>query len=183
MSEPFREFSRRVRILMKRYLPPISVSGTYTSAQQDQMRALRMLFHAEVEHLLEHLCNLLIGDLERELSTLQAGSSVQREWATKAVKNARKSVIDNNGVKEKNIIQMFGELGFAADAFNEVSPLFLDRMSDLGSQRGDVAHKSAIKATYSLNRTREEKFLNEIIKYLHDFDSLIARRRLRNVLT
>lgn len=168
---------------MRRYLPPVSASGSYTQAQQDQMRALRMLFHAEVEHLLELLCNQLIADIELELCTPTAGSGIHRHWAKSSVKKAKQIVKENNGVKGKDIVQMFGELGFSTEAFDEVSPQFLDRMSDFGSQRGDVAHKSAIKAAYALNRTREEKFLNEIIGYLSSFDSLIARRRLRNVLT
>lgn len=181
-SEQFRVLKARYAVLKRRYLPPTQPSGRYTQAQQDQMRAMRMLLHAEVEHYLEQLCTLLLEDLERELMTPSAGTQTQRKWAATAVSDAKVAIGSNNGVKEKNIIEMFGDFGLRREDFESISPQFLDRMNDFGKRRGHVAHNSAHKATYALNRTQEEKFFREIFLYLDGFDRLIIQKRLTRYL-
>ena len=73
---------------------------------------------------------------------------------------------------------MFGPLGFDNKAFDEVHPLFLDKMKQFGSRRGDTAHQSALRITHQITAQGEGRMLREICGFLRDFCSLVHRRRM-----
>jgi hypothetical protein len=176
-SDAFVALRERVTMLKRRYLPPKRSDGNYTAAQQDQMRALRMLAHAEIEHFLEDRCLVLIEDLKREMVSAAAKQPIAK-WAEIAVAKSLVAVGDNNGVTAPCILKMFEQLGLCEEVLSARFPLLLDRMTTFGKNRGDVAHRSALKATFQLNRQREEKFIDELLELLSGFDKLIAEKRL-----
>ena len=142
-----------------------------------------MLAHAEIESYLERTASQLHASIDAELRNERAGVPYLRALAMSALHNCVQSISANNGVKEADIRKMYEPLGITDEDFNAVSPTFLDRMSDFGKQRGDVAHRSVASAAYSLNVQREEAFIDEVVDYLSDFDKVVQRRRLLRVLT
>ncbi len=156
--------------------------GIYSAEEQDQMRALRVLVHAEFEEYLESICQQLVNDLERELMNPSRSRPVIVMWAKSAAKDCNQAIQDNHGVGEKYILKMFAPLGFGQADFDSISSTFLERMTTFGRQRGDVAHRSALRAQHALVRQREEKFIDELITYLKDFDSSLVRLRLTSFL-
>jgi len=141
------------------------------------MRALRMLFHAEVEHYLEKMSKKLAADLEREVNGLNNSSSV-KQWAIKSAKEALVAGNSNNGIKDSDIKQMFSPLGFTDADFENINPSFLSTMKTFGKRRGDVAHQSVMNVTYSITRQTDEKMIDEIMQFLRLFDKLLEKRRL-----
>jgi hypothetical protein len=136
-----------------------------------------MLAHAEVEHYLEERCLVLIDDLKREIVAGVENQPIAK-WAAIAVSKSSMAVTENNGVTRPCILKMFEQLGLCEEVLAARHPLLLDRMSTFGSNRGDVAHRSALKATFQLSRQREEKFLDELLELLSGFDKLVSELRL-----
>lgn len=177
-SESYRALHRRIRDLKRRYLPPTKPNGLYTEPEQDQLRALRMLAHAEIEQFLENYSELIANDLKSQLGSSIRRNSLPRIWASSAVKQTLQAISQNNGITRESIQKLFEPLGVTDEDCDRISPIFLDRISTFGRNRGDVAHRSAIGATLQLNKIREEKFLDEIMGYLEDFDFLLIQKRL-----
>ncbi len=179
-SEAYRALVKRVQLLKRRFLPPMRANGAYTNAQQDSMRALRLLVHAEVENFLEDRCDVMVGDLQREIFSKKVAGHPIQHWAKQAIKKSREAASSNNGVTRRDILAMFSDLGLSEDVINECEPVLLDRLTTFGRSRGEVAHRSAVKASYQLNRVREEKALDELLALLSVFDELVVQRRLSN---
>jgi hypothetical protein len=182
-SANYQILARRIGVLKRQYLPPIKNNGLYSSAQQDQMRALRLLAHAEIENYLEESSLQLLTDLEQELRSPRAGRPTERIWAERVVTLQRAAITNNNGVTAASILSLFANFGLTKEVLDKASPLLLDRMSDFGRQRGDVAHQSALKAKLLLNRIREEKFIDEILGHCKKLDSIICGIRINRFLS
>ena len=182
-SSEYKDLYRRIETLKRRFLPQLKKTGLYTNPQQDSMRALRMLVHAEIESYLESMAALLADDLEKAITCARGRvTNINLAWAIKGLNEARVAQSGNNGVKGEDIRKMFVPLGIQAEALEAVSTVFLDRMSTFGKNRGDVAHQSAARAGYALSRQREEKFIDEIIVLLGLFDKFLIAHRLKATL-
>jgi hypothetical protein len=181
-SDAYCNLLARVQTLKRRFLPQLKATGLYTQAQQDNMRALRLLVHAEIEHYLEDRSLQLSADLEQELQARRGQRQPVKQWARVAVTRSRVAVSQNNGVTQSCIKAMFEDLGLCEEVINERNSLLLDRLTTFGRRRGDVAHQSAVKATYQLNRAREEATINEVMELLRDLEALINERRLLHAL-
>jgi hypothetical protein len=182
-SSEYIELQNRIKILKRRFLPQLKQTGVYTGPQQDFMRALRMLVHAEIESYLESMAKVLADDLEITIANASGRvRSTRLVWARRALGEARAAHGCNNGVKREDIRKMFAPLGIDEAALETISTLFLDRMSTFGKHRGDVAHQSAARASYALSRQREEKFIDELVVFLGLFDKFLIRHRLVNSL-
>lgn len=167
---------------MLQFLPPLSPTATYSAEEEDGMRALRLLVHAEIEAYLEAMCDRLVNDLEREAIRPRQPKPAVGTWAIATVRSCRLAIGENHGVKEANIKKMFGPLGIQDADFDAVSNVFLDRMTSFGTRRGVVAHRSAIRAAYSIVRQGEEKSINEILGYLESFDKKLIQHRLQGFI-
>ncbi len=165
----------RVQNLKQQYLPPVTIRPL-TRGQEDDIRALRVLVHAEIEDFLEALCELLAVELGNKCKSQP--NTIYRIWGETISSKCISIKNDNNGVKEKNIRNMFGPLGFGDSEFDKISSIFLSRMDTLGKDRGLVAHRSYIRATQGFNPKREDLFINEIMGYLYDFCKAVYWRRL-----
>lgn len=178
-STEFVELQRRVKKLLGQFLPPENPLGFYTPEQEDCMRALRMLVHAEIEAYLETICRQLLVDLEEATRAAKRVRSIFASWAHIAVKECHSAIQSNNGVKDSDIKKMFSHLGVTQEHYDSVSPLFLDKMRNFGKQRGDVAHQSALRTSLSLNRKREEAAIDEVMNFIANFDKFLIRHRLK----
>lgn len=147
------------------------------------MRAFRLLVHAEIEVYLESICTLLVADLERELTAPQSNGGAIHVWANNAVQACRRAISENNGVRGADVKKMFGAIGLSEADFESISPLFLERMTTFGKRRGDVAHQSAMRATYSIIPQREAGMVDELVEYLRSLDIKVSSIRLQNFLS
>ncbi len=177
-SSHYDELKTRTESLVKNFMPATNPLGFYSPHEEDMMRALRMLIHAEVESYLETICARGLLDLDA------AGRSATRvkhrfaTWIGTAAAECRNAIATNNGVKENDIRKMFTPLGLTQDDYDQVSLLFLEKMNSFGKNRGDVAHQSAARATFSLNKKREEAVIRELMQHLERFDQILIQRRL-----
>ncbi|MDR9839381.1 hypothetical protein [Herbaspirillum huttiense] len=181
-SSEFSALEHRIRTLKTQFLPAPSATGSHTPEEEDNMRALRALTHAEIEAYLESICTLLVNDLKRELQGSRGLKSTVSTWAREAIRQCETTVASNNGIAEKYIRAMFGCLGIEDSDYDSISPVFLSRMTTYGADRGEVVHKSAMQAQHSLVSQREDRFIEELLGYLKTFDQLLLRRRLQGFL-
>jgi hypothetical protein len=180
-SEEYRELFERTEFLKKTLLP--KASNYQTKWGQDRLRAFRLLVHAEVEHYMEEICIKLLKELESSCKNPKIGGRLERIWAEKVYQQQKHCVACNNGVGKENIIKMFSPLGVPEYLINEEAPMLLDRLSDLGRDRGFVAHTGAShRATKEISLTREKNNINEMLSYIEAFDRLIIRLRLLPML-
>lgn len=176
---------KRINDLIMNYLPDVDPTGFYTNEQQDKMRALRLLSHAEFEHFLETLCSTLRADLEREVNALQgtcARTRCIKIWGIKAIQESLEACRNNNGIKEKNLRNMFSPLGFSDYEFDLVSSSFLSELNQFGKRRGEVAHTSALRATRGLVPQVEKKNVLSVLNHIKTFFNLASRKRLSGFL-
>jgi hypothetical protein len=181
LSEEYHQLFERTAFLKKTLLP--KTSNYQTKWGQDRLRAFRLLVHAEVEHYMEEICVKLLNELESSCRSPKSGSRLERIWADKIQLQQKQCITDNNGIRKENIIKMFGPLGVPESLINEVSPMLLDRLSDLGRDRGFVAHTGVShRTTKEISLTREKKNIDEILGHIEPFDRLIIRLRLLPML-
>jgi hypothetical protein len=175
-------------------LPPVSPTGEYKPWEIDLVRGFLVLSHAEIEHYLE---DVAVEAASKSLATWSARGRVNRCLAALmlgydkdktpkpqtmnahfqvAVKNyisyARKN---NHGIKEKNVIDLFSQLG--VDRV-ELDTALLAELDSLGSARGQVAHTSGRKVRNPPDRLLIEQQVSKAISELSSLDALV-----RSVIT
>jgi len=175
-SNEFTYLTGQISDLKIHFLPPLDPLAQYTTEQQRSILAFRFLAHAEVETYLEDVCDTLNKDLIRELP-LQLVKPVHL-WAADASKKSTEAIKSNHGVAEKNIRAMFDPLGFTSESYAEVSSLFLLDMTAFAKKRGDIAHNSSQRISYSVTRQGDEKLVDNVLKHLEAFDALVIKSRL-----
>jgi hypothetical protein len=82
-----------------------------------------------------------------------------------------KSIKDNNGIKERNVLAMFGPIGVPVTAF---PPTLLPNLDALGSIRGTHAHHSGKAVRSVLDPETEYKRLDSILNDLQAFDQWLV---------
>lgn len=189
-SRRLRELLARLKTLEKHFLPKdlkFSPTGQYSKRDEDQGRAYVLLVHAELESYFEDRAEevLTSADAYWQAHTkcnkplkrvLRAHlDSKGKPWsATQATRDAvaaainfhRNTVNCNNGVQEKNLLQMLFPLGIDYDRFDTA---WLATMNSFGSTRGGFAHTSHIKTTQAIDlqsqyRTVKDSILPELKK-------------------
>lgn len=85
---------------------------------------------------------------------------------------------ENHGIKEANVLALFGPLGVAASAF---TPTLLPNLDTLGSKRGLHAHQSAKVVVSVLDPETEYSSIEQVLLDLSVFDQWLTayRRRVR----
>jgi hypothetical protein len=85
----------------------------------------------------------------------------------------RKVRIENHGIKEKNIMEMFLPIGVSV---SKLDPLFLQTLSSFGESRGLVAHTSArAHIRKAVGPKDEYELLKRITKGLESIDEELDR--------
>jgi hypothetical protein len=92
--------------------------------------------------------------------------------------NYYKQIKDNNGIKEHNVLSLFGPLGIPATA---IGSTLLPNLDSLGADRGDHAHNSAKAVKNVLDPQTEYNRVVALVNDLSSIDSwfLKYRRRIR----
>jgi len=181
-SKRFFELSARITELKEYFLPEADPLGEYTPKQNDEIRAFRVLCHAEVEQFLED-CAASLGEcLKLEIANARCGSPFTRAFANKSLQRLSNKISDNHGVNEGHLLSLFGLFGIHEEHFDSIDSNFLKRMNTFGKNRGEVAHKAACRMTVALNPKREEKLIDEILQYLQKLDDLVQQKRLHGIM-
>lgn len=163
---------------------PFNILGVYPkqSDVQASTRAFLVLCHAEFESYIEELARDITRSSEsvwnksgRLAVPLQflfmslgknivvpdkvtaGGKDARQQLADEVVRLLQrfyKRLNDNNGLKEKNILSLFGPLGIPTGAFG---PTLLPSLDSFGKLRGDHVHKSVTLILTPLDPETEYK--------------------------
>jgi hypothetical protein len=114
------------------------------------------------------------------LSTSGAKDSQQKlaDAITKVFQRYYKLIKDNNGVREQNVLSLFGPLGVQSAAF---SPTFLPTLDALGVIRGAHAHNSAKAVASVLDPETEHSRIDSLLTDMIVFDNWLTayKRKVR----
>jgi hypothetical protein len=199
----FRELERRLKKLRARFLPKkFSPIGDYSDKELDHARGYRLLVHAEIEAYLEEraqdiantsvsvfrtnrrprhvLMSLLSFHLVQDqlssdkLRDIFGRSARYSDEALSAAQTAYNRVLAmNNGIKEKNVLQILLPLGIQCA---RIDSAWLSTLDTFGINRGEVAHKS-IKAHQLINPEDELKTTQILLKGLKELDEELSKLR------
>lgn len=195
-SPRFIMFTEQMALLGRALMPAKKLTGDYEPEEFVRLRAFRVLAHAEVEAFLEdrvlevaqEACRLWKEERKANSVLLGLLAFYSRKWpepkpsierqqnqdyllsVEKRIKAAvtafHQSVIDNNGIKEKNLLELLLPVGIAAE---ELDNYWVGNMNTYGVNRGEVAHRSG--AVQSLpNPVDEAKAIVEIAAGLQALD-------------
>lgn len=188
-SRQFIDLVRRVAALESRYLPEAEdILGDYSLEQQDDARSCILLSHAEIEDYLEQMAEVLCADVQdrfdmKEYNDISirflyfAGKKDAELKHPNSMESAlkgfstlfKKSVVkNNNGIKEKNLKNLF-------DPFFDVDDLFgselLAQVDYLGTKRGECAHKGFVGIRQTINAYEVRNAIDCVVDGLFDFDT------------
>ncbi len=155
-SKRFKQLIRRIAQIETQYIPAIRPTGDYSKKEQDDLRALLFLVHAELESYFEEVAehkvkatfinwkstkrksNILIA-LPAFVETKSTDNSLENRLQG-SFSGYMQILKDNNGIKEPNLLKILLPLGIE---YHNIDSTWLGIMSSFGSKRGDVAHKTA----------------------------------------
>ena len=160
--------------------------------QEDLIRAMVVLCHAEFEDYLESLANELLetgrekwvndGVANKNIASLFLHTEKMRtgenEKPMTTATYAVKTIVDfenqvnreNHGIKTKNIESIYMPLGYTVDMFDQD---FLNELDAFGIERGKIAHTSSFRTQNTLDvKTEKEKILR-VLKGIKDFEAIL----------
>lgn len=155
----YRQLVSRIEKIKEHFDFQPGINGL-TPLQNDKVRGVLLLCHAEFESYIESLALLLINDAKEKwdrthranynLSSLLVCSTVDAKETVETKVN--KMVVDyknqitkyNHGIREHNIKGIYEPLGYCIDDFDST---FIATLDSLGQDRGEVAHSSARTST------------------------------------
>lgn len=176
-------------------------TGAYTPRAIDRARSYRLLAHAEIEACIEDLVRGLVTssyaawELDRRPRTCLLAlvsfyaekfppvpetmpatlSRVTPGFMKDRIETARNAyarvVLQNNGVKEKNLLRLLLPIGIQE---YELDRTWLATIDSFGSVRGDTAHQS-MRAQQPPDPANELAIVRQIVTGLRQLDELLAK--------
>lgn len=180
-DDRYSKLQNRIQEIIKNFAFKYNPIKKPTSRQQDLIRAMILLCHAEFEDYLEETAYLLLKTGEERWDKDKIANKniaalflehdkidTSETYITKskqAINDYRKSLKANNGIKNKDISKIFKPLGYKID--DDFEQTFLNDLEALGSHRGEIAHSSSSKKAktlldYNDEKNKIERILNEI---------------------
>ena len=150
--------------------------------EEDLIRAMIVLCHAEFEDYLEGLASRIIehgklmwikqGVANRNIASLFLNSDkFKNDPKLKQIADFAKSIQEgNHGIKSKNIENMYIPLGFS---LNDFSQDFLNELDQFGYDRGKIAHLSRNKTREILDYNNEKSKILHILAEIDNFEKII----------
>lgn len=185
-----KELNKRLMELKKHFVKSFNTKSTssLTKRQIDLCRAFRVLCHAEIEAYFENVALMLINNAKESWDTKKEANITITSLFAQYEKIEMKASLNtkihhvlslfvkqqiklNNGIKEKNIIDLFVPLGLDRDNFDAA---WLATLDSYGNKRGTTAHTSA-KTQQPIDVTTELNTLNYILIGIKDFEVLVTR--------
>lgn len=189
-SRRYRLLLTRLEVLRRHFLPKdneFSPTGHYTDRQHDLARAYVLLSHAEIEAFLEDISRARADKIKGRWLAKQCRSrSLRRliqahnvhggrpwqplDWSDDRVASALNFyfglINQNNGIKEKDVCQLFCPLGIE---FEELNNTWLAEMNSFGAARGMFAH-SSIKTHQPIDPENELNKVKRLLRGLAKLD-------------
>lgn len=182
------DLQKRIKAIKYHFQFKQRITGI-TPAQEDKLRGIIALCHAEFEDYFETIALTLFDDSvtkwqTKNIATYNLGAFFIR--GEKPDKNLdlgsmlfqmKKIYVDNvtknHGIKQENIHKLFYPLGYEDTDF-DVS--FLSQLDSFGIQRGKIVHSSAKKTVIALDQKTILDMIDNIIQALEDFEKVILSR-------
>lgn len=140
---------------LQQILPTPSVTGTYSQIELINIRAFRVLSHAEIEYFIEQRCEEVILafrtnsnprmrpkiqlSLQTFFSNFQKNKFTHGYSDNELVTMYKQKIKHNHGIKETNIFKLMAPLGIT---ITQVDPITISLMDSYGSFRGAFAHNA-----------------------------------------
>lgn len=155
-SRRYNQLSQRITTIETLYLPAVNASGNYSKKEQDDLRAFLLLIHAELESYFEEISESKVKAVFRNWKLHRTKSNVllalvsfcenaitEQELEVrinKALASYIHKLRKNNGIKEKNLLEILLPVGIELSAIDST---WLSTMTSFGTNRGEVAHSTA----------------------------------------
>lgn len=181
---------KRIDELKRRFYFTQPTSGI-TPHQEDKLRGLIVLCHAELEDYFEsvaktildrgemiwntkkianfNFANLLLRGKRADKPNLKPGMLL-----FKVVELYKYVIINNNGIKADNLHNLFWPLGYDDD--DDFDSSFLAQLDSFGVQRGNIVHSSAKKAKQQLDQSSVYRDIDNILNALEGFERVIISK-------
>ena len=172
-------------------------NGAYTVQEQTNARAYGLLAHAEIEHYFEAVAKEVVQNAYKKwksdkkpshvLMSVATFMNIKKEFPSRVrkvdlannknglietryelhVSKYIKILVDNNGIKETNLLKILLPLGIHLD---EIDSTFLNSIDSFGTDRGEIAHNS-IKTKILIDPFTKEKDVNNILTEIRKLDT------------
>lgn len=178
---------RRINRLKERYHYVTGLKPP-SREQQDDLRAFTLLCHAEMEEYFESVAESILARAKKKwddghkanynLACLFLENKIEKHESipTKVefiCSNYRKTISKNNGVTRRNILALFGPLGYEEKDFPE--QLLLD-LETFGQKRGGFAHLS-FRTVQIDSQDDIYNLVDRILDSLEEFESAIKNKK------
>lgn len=196
-SARYKSLTARLSELQKNLIPPTSPTGSYTVQEQDQIRAFKLLVHAEFEAFFEdraaQICSdalsgwQLDGRPRRSLISLLAYETRKvrtprnlAEASREPLRTRLESAVakfnqrlrkSNNGIMEDNLMKILLPIGIQPF---EIDDAWINSMSSYGKERGAAAHR-AIHVQASLDPVSEVATALGLLKGIGIIDEIMEK--------
>ena len=183
----YRQLTVRINKIKEHFDFQPGINGL-TPLQNDKIRGMLLLCHAEFESYIESLALLLINDAKEKwdnthranynLASLLVCSSIDKKETietkvNKMIVDYRKQTIDNNhGIREHNIKDIFEPLGYCLSNFDSA---FIATLDSFGRDRGEVAHSTA-KTSTMYDKSTEINRIDGIVRDFLDFQEVLLSK-------
>ena len=183
------KLKKRIHEIIENFSFTVNVLEPPTEKEEDMVRAMIVLCHAEFEDYLENLAqNLLTAGEEQWVTEQVANRNIAALFLnSEKMKNdeklpnmtlctfSRKMInqhrdwinYENHGIKRKNIENMYMPLGYNINDFNQD---FLNVLDAFGVNRGKVAHLTFMKTRNVLDFTTERDKILYILAEIETFE-------------
>lgn len=197
----FRRLESRVRQIESRFLPAINPVGNYSDVDYDRTRAYLLLCHAEIEACVEDLAGETLGKsvtrwsadnrARKALISLVAyhdpGFPAAPASLTTppqkpppnlkgrvgmAERTHRHRIQTNNGVKERDLLQLLLPVGVLE---SDLDPTWLLTMNSFGTQRGLLAHAAAHGVAQPPDPRGAQNTVKAVLDGLEKVDDLLSK--------
>lgn len=201
-TDYYRLLMERCNKLQKSLLPrTLSPTGNYKESTYEKVRGYKILVHAELEYYFEELAKAIMtsakakwdksGETTKTLLALVAYCDTKFLAAPDKINDQRAKVdldfrikeayqahykyisMNNNGIKEKNIISLFLPVGVNIDDLDNNLMIALD---SFGSDRGQIAHKTRAMQCQTPDDAKAE--VRNILTMVNSFDVQMEKEYL-----
>ena len=165
-----------------------SIRSGYDMNQQqnDKLRAMRLLCHAEFEEYFERIAEYIVSksleswknDCNTTFALISLCSLYPYNGEKKdsvytricsGVKKHREVIRNNHGIRISNMEKMFHPLGYQMDDFDT---MFISALDSFGACRGETAHTSR-RLKQLLDKNTELDRVNGILKMIPEFNLIL----------
>ncbi|XVV37210.1 HEPN domain-containing protein [Streptomyces sp. CA-100214] len=85
-----------------------------------------------------------------------------------------KAIKSNNGLKERNVLQMAKPLGLLESAVSDACPDLFLALDTLGGKRGGLAHRSSQAVTETIYPGQAIKWVDDVLTHFAQLSNLLA---------